>query len=767
MGGGSRVDWALDHVHRGFAVFPLKPWSKKPATRNGFKDATTDPDRVRALWAKAPDSNIGLAVPAGLVVIDVDNKNGRSGDQALAELEDEFEPLPDTLTAETANSGWHLFFTIPDGAPALVQRDLVDGVINTRVGGKGYVVGAGSVVHSESDGAGLATYAWCNDLAPAPCPQWVIELLAARPSPIASAPRSPGALPQQPPGLTSYVSAALRSETERVANAVNGTRHRTLNSAACALGKYVHHRLMERHYVVDQLMAAARDSGLLEDDGTQQCRRQIERGLAFGANRPLPDALRLSSTDTTKIHTTELGNAQRFELLANGRVRYAHDVKSWLIFDGRRWLRDQKPPVWRLMASVAEQVQSDAKTVFAAAAAAGERPKMGKPTPLTDRANRLLAWGMRSESSATTQGSLRVAAMARSLADRWERYDTDGDVLNTPGGIIDLRRPLAPPHPHDAMRRMSKITRGSVKHRSGSSHWALFLADALPDESLRRYVQCLVGMSLLGNNPERAIVLLYGDAGTGKTTFAEAIGHALGDYAVTLASDALQKPRGGRDQSSHNAGLMPLKGARFAFADELPSGARLDEQLIKTITGSRTLRMRAPHEHTQEFPSTATIFIASNDQPHVSDKGDAFWERWHVVPFVHATPTTARDRRLGEKLRAEADIVLAWLLDGLSAYLSDGLPPCHAVKRAVAEHRGGEDHYRTFVDEVFEKGDRTLCVDVNAAATEWFSHYGYRRPNASTLGRHLTRLGYPRGGQGNLYRLGLRLKRDNGHSPSE
>ena len=37
---------ALEYAACGFSVFPLIPGEKKPATKNGFKDATTDSNQI-------------------------------------------------------------------------------------------------------------------------------------------------------------------------------------------------------------------------------------------------------------------------------------------------------------------------------------------------------------------------------------------------------------------------------------------------------------------------------------------------------------------------------------------------------------------------------------------------------------------------------------------------------------------------------------------------------------------------------------------------
>lgn len=63
---------ALAYARHGWPVFPCQPRGKTPATRHGFKDASTDLDRVGRFWARHPDHNIG--VPTGVLFdcIDID-----------------------------------------------------------------------------------------------------------------------------------------------------------------------------------------------------------------------------------------------------------------------------------------------------------------------------------------------------------------------------------------------------------------------------------------------------------------------------------------------------------------------------------------------------------------------------------------------------------------------------------------------------------------------------------------------------------------------
>lgn len=104
---------ALHYAEQGFAVFPLIPREKKPATANGFKNATTDLKQISFWWDMDPNYNIGIATgkpSGGLVVIDIDNGHGGNGSDSLRDWERLNHNLPDTCTVLTGSGGVHLYY---------------------------------------------------------------------------------------------------------------------------------------------------------------------------------------------------------------------------------------------------------------------------------------------------------------------------------------------------------------------------------------------------------------------------------------------------------------------------------------------------------------------------------------------------------------------------------------------------------------------------------------------------------------------------------
>ncbi len=70
---------ALRYALHGWPVFPCRPGGKEPATRHGFRDASTDPGQIRRWWSRHAEENLAIATGTpGPDVLDVD-QHGEAG----------------------------------------------------------------------------------------------------------------------------------------------------------------------------------------------------------------------------------------------------------------------------------------------------------------------------------------------------------------------------------------------------------------------------------------------------------------------------------------------------------------------------------------------------------------------------------------------------------------------------------------------------------------------------------------------------------------
>lgn len=138
---------------------------KHPLTVNGVKDASSDPDVIRAWWRRGPAANVGIATGGGLVVLDVDPRHG--GLDSLKAIQQEHGPLPVTVTVTTGGGGYHFYFTGRAGNKVGLRPGL-----DLR-GEGGYVVAPPSLHLSGR------RYEWVTGRAPqdlplAPLPPWLL-----------------------------------------------------------------------------------------------------------------------------------------------------------------------------------------------------------------------------------------------------------------------------------------------------------------------------------------------------------------------------------------------------------------------------------------------------------------------------------------------------------------------------------------------------------------------------------------------------------------
>jgi Bifunctional DNA primase/polymerase, N-terminal/Virulence-associated protein E/Primase C terminal 2 (PriCT-2) len=159
---------ALSYAEQGLPVFPCnnKPGDpkqhKKPLTKHGFKDATTDIGVIRRWWKRWPNALVGMPTGSttGIAVLDLDRKNGKDGFAAVPDWEQR-----SPVIARTINGGVHLYFRA-DGAPHCTSDEIALGV-DTR-GEGGYVIVPPSPGYKWiNDGCDLSQLPlWPDDLRP-------------------------------------------------------------------------------------------------------------------------------------------------------------------------------------------------------------------------------------------------------------------------------------------------------------------------------------------------------------------------------------------------------------------------------------------------------------------------------------------------------------------------------------------------------------------------------------------------------------------------
>jgi putative DNA primase/helicase len=261
-------------------------------------------------------------------------------------------------------------------------------------------------------------------------------------------------------------------------------------------------------------------------------------------------------------------------------------------------------------------------------------------------------------------------------------------------------------------------------------------------------VQRYVGSALTADVGDQSLVLLYGPGANGKSTFLETIQAALGDYSHKAAFDTLLEASGRSDRrGAARADLLALRGSRCVTAVEASEGRRLDEQLVKELTGGDTITARGLyHSEQTSFAPVCKLALAVNHRPEVRGSDEAIWRRVLEVPFIVTIPEAERDPRLLERLREPNHLraVLAWAVAGCRDWLN---PPSgktrlrapEAVVAASRAYRLDQDELLPFIEDccVLDPNGRVSNKELRASYRAWASANGVKPLGPKQLPRRL------------------------------
>ena len=499
-------------------------------------------------------------------------------------------------------------------------------------------------------------YEWDNDLLPAPLPNWLEDLLENK---------------------ASFSSETLRNAVD--AGFEDGTRNDGLfRKAASLMGRGVTYPDAKQLLFI----AAQKCNPPIDENETINCLNS-----AYG------------NDGYTKNYRYEMAAlADRFSDDYKTYTRFMPLLNQWIMWNNRYWEVDNLMQIQTLARSIPEKVRAEIQTLDA----------------VKDERQLKQAVAFIKQITNFSIYSKIPQHAAPQMAIHPNDCNADDYLIGLENGVLNLKtKELITGN--DA-KNLFITYHGNTFYdpTADSPRFLKFLNEIFGgDQEIITYMQRFVGYTLTGSSQERALLILHGNGSNGKSLFLKIIQDLMGSYSRILNASVLMKSKN-ENASGPDANISSLAGRRFIITSETGNHQRLDENLIKQLTGDEKLSARAPYaKEAIEFDVKFKIFMATNHKPYVDDADPAIWSRIKMIPFtqrfLEAEECTRDnhhpiDKGLYHELVKELPGILNWAVRGCLTWQRDGLQEPNLVKQATQEFRSDSDILNDWLEDFTTTG---------------------------------------------------------------
>lgn len=401
--------------------------------------------------------------------------------------------------------------------------------------------------------------------------------------------------------------------------------------------------------------------------------------------------------------------AERFIERYQNVVRYCAPMEKYYVWDGGRWVPDDYKEIQRLCHDHIIDLIHDEHS--------------SESEPLLKRlVGSISAYGIR---------GVMFFLECNRLTVRKEELDADPDRVNVLNGVINLGNCEYEPPDRDRFitRRMNVEFDPEATCPLWMDHLNLIFAG---DRETIESFQMIAGYSLLRANPEQLFFIHHGAGENGKSVTVNVLSQIFGEYALNADPRTFQHRRS--DDATVRCDVARLYGAHLVTALESGNDVRLNESLLKAITGNDKITSRHLWEEEQESKLEAKIWFITNHEPLIKDSTWGMLRRIIKIPYAVQIPIDKRDDQIEQKLIAESPGIFNWMLDGLMRWYENGrkLKLSKAITDATVQFRSSIDEFREFFETDIEitgkETDRVLKQSLFEHFCLWYSDRNGEQP---------------------------------------
>jgi P4 family phage/plasmid primase-like protien len=333
-------------------------------------------------------------------------------------------------------------------------------------------------------------------------------------------------------------------------------------------------------------------------------------------------------------------------------------------------------------------------------------------------------------------------------SDFIDKVDANAKLLCFNNGVIDFEtKTFRKGKPDDYISKSTKISYVKIdiaKHKTVMDEINGFMCKLFPEQDLRDYMWQHLASSLIGENNDQTFNIYNGNGSNGKSKLVELMSVGLGDYKATVPITLITAKR--NTIGSTSSEVVQLKGVRYAVMQEPSKGDRLNEGIMKEITGGDPLQGRALFKDSITFIPQFKLVVCTNTLLDVNSNDEGTWRRLCVCEFKSKFCPKEEfddereyqfeiDKKLGEKYVQWCPIFISMLVE--MAYMTGGLVKiCDAVKASSSSYRNTQDYYSEFVFDKVKKtaGGKIKETSLYEVFKIWFQlHHGKNVPKGRDL----------------------------------
>lgn len=333
--------------------------------------------------------------------------------------------------------------------------------------------------------------------------------------------------------------------------------------------------------------------------------------------------------------------------------------------------------------------------------------------------------------------------------------DSNTSLLCFSNGVVDFKEQVFRPGiPEDNISKCTNIDYNPLDSKLQHLIDEIndFMEKLFPNRELRNYMWDHLASTLVGDNNDQTFNIYNGCGSNGKSKLIELMSLCLGDYKVTVPIQLVTQKR--TSIGSTSSEIVQLMGTRFAVMQEPTKGDKLNEGILKEITGGDPLQGRALFKESVTFIPQFKLVVCTNTLLDVNSNDEGTWRRIRlcdfVSKFVDSDPIYSpekdiyqfqKDKNLGNKIKTWAPVFIAMLVE--RAYKTHGLVgDCSIVMAKSESYRNTQDCFSEFISEriIAEEGQRITQTTLKAEFKDWYElQYGGKVPRGKDLFDYFTK----------------------------